>query len=186
MLQQQSTVASRGSWGCCPAHRGDVWRLLWITSDGGSDKCFMRRVLRPQQGSPLLKRQSGGLNVILPCCIRSCSGFLPAERESLLPLLLTCGQALGFYKAPRDNLDCNRSCINKVELNARTLRTCFSFFSVRSHLQEEETANAISKPLLVWILWCWQHIWPNPQDPSAAAEFSRIYIWPFKQLNIWS
>lgn len=75
--------------------------------------CFMRRVLRPQQGSLLLKRQSGGLNVILPCCTRSCSGFLPAERESLLPLLLTCGQALGFYKAPRDNLDCNRSCINK-------------------------------------------------------------------------
>lgn len=32
----------------------------------------------------------------------------------LLPLLLV--QALGFYKVPRDNLDCNGHLINKVEL----------------------------------------------------------------------
>lgn len=35
------------------------------------------------------------------------------EREVFLPPL----PDIGSYKAPRDNLDCDRRCINKVELN---------------------------------------------------------------------
>lgn len=53
---------------------------------------------------------------------RSSSGHLVllrlffVKREFFLPLLLV-GQSLGVCKTPKDNLDCHRSCINKVEFN---------------------------------------------------------------------
>lgn len=44
----------------------------------------------------------------------SCSRFLPVK--SMFFLCHRCSLGVGFYKAPTDNLDCNRCCFNKVEL----------------------------------------------------------------------
>lgn len=45
-------------------------------------------------------------------------GFLLLKRGGVfLPLLLSRGQDLAFGEVPRDSLDCNRHCLNKVEMN---------------------------------------------------------------------
>lgn len=44
------------------------------------------------------------------------------EKEVFLPPL----PDMGSHKAPRDNLDCDRKCINKVELNRIEYDLCES------------------------------------------------------------
>lgn len=44
-------------------------------------------------------------------------GFFLLEGRFSSPLFLVWGQALGFWKAPRDHFDRNRRRINKDELN---------------------------------------------------------------------
>lgn len=58
-----------------------------------------------------------------------CTRFPPVKDELFLPLSLAESQALGFFKAPTDNVDCNRCCINKDELNLTRPIICFSCYT---------------------------------------------------------